>query len=347
MQTRLALAAACLAITATAAQAQNAACTNGLKQITEIKLEPLSDGRWLVPIKVNGADKKFLLDISTVPSAIFSEYATEAGLSLQDALPITPPPGTAASGGGGRSGRGGGDASAGRGTPSAPSKVAKIDSFGLGTLQSNNGFFKVASDDKKIRALDAAIVGILGTDMLSKQDFDLDFGAKTIKLFASDHCPGKVVYWSGPTVAVEFYVDGKDHIRFPVLVDGKELSASISTTAAQNEMSLVFGKRKLDIDVEKPGFEKVADTDPARYSRRFQSVDMGGLAIQNPLIVVVDDSKTNKIDVQGGGAIRTVNMDRTIPDVTLGTNFINKFHLYFASKEFKIYITPAVTIPAP
>ena len=332
-------AAVLLAISAATAQAQQAAPANcaTLKQVAAIKLEQIADGRWLVPISINGVSKKMILDTSAVASSIFSDYATETNMTLTDALPSAAPPPAAAPGG--RGGPPGG----GRGGPGAPVKLASITSFGLGTIVSGAGYFKVAPDARKDKALDPNLIGVLGTDLLWSYDFDLDFGTKTLSLFSADHCPGKVVYWSGPTVAVSFYVDTKGQLRFPVLVDGTELSGTLNSAAAQNGMSLVFGKKKLGFHETDAGFDKVATdgVQPAQYSHRFKSVDLGGLAVNNPLIFVNDDSKTNKIQVTNAAATHSTIMDTTIPDVVLGAPFMGKFHLYVETKEHMIYVTPA------
>ncbi len=333
---------ACIfAVSATAAQAQDQNCPP-LKQVAAIKLDQTQDGRWLVPVTINGNAKKFLLSTRDAASAMWIEYAKELNLEITDATAPAAPSG--APSGGGR-GRGSSD------TPSAPAQkaqVARLEGFALGPIQSGAGYFKVANDTNKEREANADVVGILGTDLLSREDFDMDFGAKTLNLFSSDHCAGRVVYWNGPTVAVPFTIDTKGQIRFPLVVDGTELSGTLDTGAAHTTMSLVFGKRKLGISETDEGYDRVETPPlaPAQYTHRFKAIDLGGLALPNPLVYVIDDSQTNKPRVSNSAAIRDVVVDATIPDVVLGTSVLNKFHLYIETRERKIYVTPAVA-PAP
>ena len=36
-------------------------------------------------------------------------------------------------------------------------------------------------------------------------DYEVDFGARKLSLFSSNHCPGRVVYWPASAVAVVYH----------------------------------------------------------------------------------------------------------------------------------------------
>src|SRR5262249_26106662 len=77
-------------------------------------------------------------------------------------------------------------------------EYVKVPSFALGHLQLDGEVFLVAAAPGGWSAsFDALpLVGAIGMDFFAKMDFELDFKNRQLNLYAQDHCPQSVVYWT-------------------------------------------------------------------------------------------------------------------------------------------------------
>lgn len=76
--------------------------------------------------------------------------------------------------------------------------------------------------------------GLIGGDILSHYDVELNFVARKLNLFSPDHCEGKVIYWPATAGAIVPFSmrrpsAGDTDIHVPITVDGKDLQAIIDT----------------------------------------------------------------------------------------------------------------------
>ena len=44
--------------------------------------------------------------------------------------------------------------------------------------------------------------GLLSTDLFVDADLDMDFGARRLTAFSTDHCEGRVIYWPADAIAI-------------------------------------------------------------------------------------------------------------------------------------------------
>lgn len=178
--------------------------------------------------------------------------------------------------------------------------------------------------------------GLLGADIMSRFDADFDFGNGKLNFFSQDHCSGKVVYWTDdsnlaivpfrrtPTNAMFYGLDFKK-ILLTVTVDGKEFRAALDTGAPGTSMNLDEAESEFDLKPESPGMEKARGGRSYRY--RFKTLSFGGVAVNNPEIVL-DPYEVNK-------------MSGNQPTMLIGMNVLRQLHLYVAYREEKLYISPA------
>ena len=139
---------------------------------------------------------------------------------------------------------------------------------------------------------DASLVGVLGPDILRNYDVDMDFGARKLQLISPDHCEGKVVYWTAPTVAIvpmRLAQDGKTVIS--VKLDGQQLDAVINTGAPNTILNLDVAEDRFNVDVNAPDVKQVGQLGKIAsakiYRRQFQSLSFEGVTINNPEINLV------------------------------------------------------------
>jgi hypothetical protein len=258
-----------------------------LKRIATLPIEYIeNDTRPLVPVTINGTPARMLFDTGG--------NVTSVAVSVVQRLGLKPlKSNTALHGLSGRTSQ----------------LAVKLDSFGIGPLRGDEQHFQIAPDD--VGGDWEPYDGILANDVLQQYDIDLDFDANAVNLFATDHCPGNVVYWKADGVAVvPFEIYAKSSIAFPVTLDGKKLLAVLDTGAFNTTLD---------------------QSDASGFSAsQFKELSFPGVTVKNPKIYV-RPFKT--------GLVRTV-------DLLLGMNVLRQLHIYIAMQERKVYISPRAT-PLP
>ncbi|HTT81941.1 MAG TPA: aspartyl protease family protein [Rhizomicrobium sp.] len=195
---------------------------------------------------------------------------------------------------------------------------------------------------------DGTIAGFLGADLLRNYDVDIDFGSHQVKFFSQDHCPGKVVYWSAPSVAVvPMHMEYSGHIIVPVTLDGHEIDALFDTGASTTHLSLEAAKNDFKLvpgssDMPKVGEFNGAASTPV-YLHTFKSLALQDITINNPKIAISEDlEKTNfQQNTHLGSRLSDADERVGVTDMEIGTREMRHFHIYIAYKEQKFYISPA------
>jgi hypothetical protein len=183
-------------------------------------------------------------------------------------------------------------------------------------------------------SLEPDIDGLLSPDLLTNFDLDFDFAGGKVNLFSSDHCDGRVGYWTdAPPIGIPLVrEEDRVHISIHVMLDGKDVKALIDTGAPHSSMSLEAAEDIFDLTSSDPRFVNLA-RGPNRTSGArkfpFQKMSFGGVEVNNPDIVLVPDSQAQ--------------MGRHAPKMILGLSILRQLHLYIAYHEKMLYITSAST----
>jgi len=220
----------------------------------------------------------------------------------------------------------------------------------IGGAKSDAVKFMVRPAPGPMNPNDAALAGVLGPDILQNYDLDMDFAAQKLQLISPDHCEGKVVYWTAPTVAIvpmRLAEDGKPVIF--VNLDGKRLEAVLNTGQVNTTMNLKVAEDRYKVDVNAPDVKQVGqvggNASAKVYRRQFQSLVFEGVAISNPEINLVPDEvralMPNKNRPATGNLTRGDMVTSGLADLTLGMSTLRKLHLYIAYRERKVYLTEA------
>ena len=174
--------------------------------------------------------------------------------------------------------------------------------------------------------------GLLGPDILSNFDVDLDFAGGTLKLISPDHCPGQVVYWTkGGYSQIPMQVDGFRQISVPVDLDGKSVTAILDTGSYRSIMSAGMAKSVFGIDDKNPAAKSLGSLaingtgGLAAFRYPFSKLTFGGVTVNNPDLMVLPDEAV-------GGANSPL---------LVGISILRQLHLYIAYKEQTLYVTPA------
>ena len=289
-----------------------------------VKLEPLGEqGLMMVPITLDGVEKKFLFDTGGAHNYVSSKVVEEFKLPQLGSAPLLDM----------------------RGNRSDSAVVIK--DVTLGTLRASFIRFQVGSD--------LPYDGILSSRPLGKDrynlpgdDLDMDFGAMTLKFFSPDHCAGHVVTWPHQSLAVVPVTTIDGHIELPVTLDGQPLRAVIDTGASWTVVNLARARQKLGFSPEQdvPGARDGPKDDPAKqvYLHRYSALSLEGITIANPLVVVRPvqfGGKDNPILLASRAQHAADYANQHAPDIIIGMEILRHLHIYYAAEEQKLYVTPA------
>jgi predicted aspartyl protease len=187
--------------------------------------------------------------------------------------------------------------------------------------------------------------GVVGQNVFTQVDLEIDNAGKTISIFSQDHCPGDGVYWADEAVVLKYDREGarrmkvasrikrgidKNQIDEPIVsaeLQGQPITVLFDTGATKTSMDIEFARRVFNITPQTPGMEPAgqvmvgtgARIDTWRYT--FKELVISGIRFEN-VPVLLGDFK-----------------DRA--GVILGMNEMKHLRLYFAFREGAIYVTAA------
>jgi predicted aspartyl protease len=314
---------ASLAIALLAPTAVNAAAQCGPQRLATVVDMKFDQGVPVVPVSVAGKPKEFIVDTGAYVSVLFPPVVAELGLTRRNiALRII-----------GADGR-------------SSNAAVRVPEFAIGRLRAADVSFMVGTG--KDRGESGGAAGYLGPEILQTYDVDFDFGAGKFNLIDPNHCEGQVVYWPARAVAVvPFRLDSNFHIVFPATIDGKRVDAMLDTGASHTILYLNQAQRLFDIDVNAPDVEKFGELQGQAYTanvyrRRFNTIGLEGLVINNPYVVLMPDLVGPQLPrgpATGSLLPDPKNRPPDMPDLILGITDLSKMHVYIAYKERKIYFT--------
>jgi len=278
-----------------------------LLRVAEMDLTTQTNGEVTVPARIDGQPGQMLVDTGAIMSVIADTLAikqrlrgmklTEGRFELMGGVRLT--------------------------------TIAQVDHFTLGDMPAGSVLMLVAP----YSSMDSDITGILGADIMTHYDVELDFSAAKFRLFDRDHCPGRVVYWTHePYAEVPFTRDSGNHMQVQIVLDGKTMVAAIDTGAERSTMTMddfedIFGYRaKKDPAMKVEGRASINGTDSTTlYRYPFQALTFEGIQVQNPNIEIVEGDR----------------FDLGAPKLVIGIETLRQLHMYIAYGEQKLYLTAA------
>ncbi len=304
--------------------------------LTSLDMKIGRSGRPFVPMQINGTEEYMLVDTG----GFFSELTEPAVKALQ----LTPHRAQIRM----------------LGVTGQKMELSVSAPFTLGHLHADSADFMVSQNGSELDRDLAGAGGVIAPNLLTSYDVDFDFAGGKINLLSQKHCDGKVVYWPADVVSVvTMSITNEFHIRVPVKLDGHDYLATLDTGASTTTLNQNYATRDFSLklgDADTPAHGKLnSGHDDMVYVHRFQSLAFEGIAVSNPMITLLPDVVTNKMQhLSGDAMLRHArpagdNIESGLPDMILGADILRGLHLYVAYKEKKLYITPAKlsAVPAP
>jgi predicted aspartyl protease len=319
----VALAALCLAGAARADDCKH------LAGVTMVDMVLGPSGRPEIPVSIGGQARALILDTGASYTSLTPAAVTDLGLArshtnqgVRDLL------------------------------GNVSEEVALMPTFLLGRMKGENIKAFILPDENGSqydpnshahRGLERETSGVFGSDFLRGYDVDLDFASQKLRLFSSDHCPHQVVFWHPQNLAiVPMKIDSDGDITFTMTLDGEEVEALLDTGSNITVLNGTLAKRLFGLQADpaaKPSLlngQAVTDV----FTHQFKTLEVDGLTISNPRIVIARDLATEKEGIEEQWYWRTHGMEHPY-QLILGMSELSKLHIYIDYKEKTLYVSPA------
>jgi predicted aspartyl protease len=174
------------------------------------------------------------------------------------------------------------------------------------------------------RVFPTPLDGLLGADVLSDFDIDLDLPRHQMTFYQKQSCPTAAPDWAGPYTAISTGLSLGEHLFFPVRLDGHRIFAvvdtgsqitALSTTAAQ-ALGLSEGLLARDRPVTIQG--AAAEVLASRV-HRFTKLEVGTMVVRDPEIIVTD-------------------LKLSDADLVLGVDFLSSRRLWLSYGSHRIFL---------
>jgi predicted aspartyl protease len=168
--------------------------------------------------------------------------------------------------------------------------------------------------------------GLLGADLLSLYDLDLDFPTGRLTLYRVTGCSGRFIPWSEPFDSVAGRQLPFNRLLIPVQIDGHDLDAQLDTGATVSVIN-ARGLHRLALTPEALAGDPVAEGSAvggkieARL-HRFRELRVGAALLENPIIHVVA-------------------LPRPAVDMLLGMDFLAPRHVWISYATSQLFIVPS------
>ncbi len=168
------------------------------------------------------------------------------------------------------------------------------------------------------------IDGLLGADMLSAYEIDLDLGHHLIFLYDPSKCPTPTLPWTRTYDPIDAQFSKHRHLTFPALLDGQKVTGFIDTGA---QFSLVDAAATQRLGVTEAALAEgetldvqgISSNVVAARKHRFAKLGLGNNVVLSPVLAVTklafDDA-----------------------DVLIGTDVLARQRIWLSYKTRRIYI---------
>ena len=307
---RAAALAVCLCLFAAPAHAQaDSACT--LRAVGHVPLSYDSVGRPMAPVTLGDRPKYLVIDTGGVYGMLDRATIRELGLDT----------------------RNGGTTIVGV-TGASSDEYAFVRDFRAGDI-SEPFFYAMVTPGDEGETTDIRPVGTIAPDFLTRYDVELDFDHDAMNFFSPEHCPGQTAPFDAKMSAIPFQLDSGQHVIFPVMLDGKEITATLDTGSYTTILNLDVAKELFGVDTaasaEMHAVGRLTDAPGAiAYTRKFGTLSIAGITVTDPHVAIFPDlvkSATSRTDSGG------------LPALILGMTVLSRLHLYIAYRERILYVS--------
>lgn len=301
-------------------RAPPAAAKCQLQQAAELHIA-VENHRALVPVEINGQRVRMIVDTGASTTILFPDAARRLGLMtryLPGAIRV--------SGVGGQ----------------AHAQTAVIDALKLDQAYAVKSFMVVVAGGHGVAGGDA--VGLLGQDILSNWDVELDLAHGLIRLLHPVDCKrDEMVYWGAAYAQTPIEPNRTllNHTTVRALLNGKAVDAFLDTGAQSSVVTLaaaaMAGIRPTSAQVQQAGLSHgLGDFAEASWTATFDTFGLGEETINHAKIRMADLFEHNT-HVETGSHIAA--REDNLPEMLLGADFFLSHHVLISNSQRMVYFS--------
>ena len=167
--------------------------------------------------------------------------------------------------------------------------------------------------------------GLLGADVLSDFDIDLDLPRHEITFYPKQSCSAATPNWTGPYTSINTGFSRGERLFFPVQLDGHRLTAIIDTgsqsTVLARSSAHALGLSDAMLSQDRAmTMQGVAGGPMSAHLHQFGRLEVGTLIVRNPSIVVAD-------------------LQLSEADIVLGVDFLSSRRLWLSYGSRQIFLS--------
>lgn len=135
--------------------------------------------------------------------------------------------------------------------------------------------------------------GLLGADVLSDFDLDIDLPGRRLGLHERQTCPGARPDWAGPSARIEASRSIAGHLLFHAAIDGRAVAAIVDTGAQASVLAASFARTLGVTDAALARDQAITESGAAGEKltarvHRFAKLEAAGETFPNPSLVVAE-----------------------------------------------------------
>ncbi len=166
--------------------------------------------------------------------------------------------------------------------------------------------------------------GLLGADVLSGFDIDLDLPHQQMLLYEKQSCPSAPP-WAGPYTGINAGRSAGEHLFFPVQLDGRGIVAFVDTGAQRTVLSTTAALALGVTEAALARDRSITTRDATAHQldsrlHRFSRLTVGAEMIRNPEVAVTDVKLTDA-------------------DLVLGIDFLKSRHIWLSYGSLRIFLS--------
>lgn len=191
-------------------------------------------------------------------------------------------------------------------------------------------------------SLGTGALGVLGFDYLFRNDLELDLPASRVRIVEASDCSGaQHADWAQRADTVPLLGNTRETLMVPVAVNGVAMRAVVDSGSPSTVLSWKAA-RQLGLSPDHPDVRQVGTGSgadgkvSALYAHRFQSIEIGGEWIGNPVLGITDLFTTTYTPTGSNIARATLQAD-----LLLGLDWLRTHRLYLSKAEQRAWFTYA------
>ncbi len=208
---------------------------------------------------------------------------------------------------------------------------ARVAQFAIGGTALPVRSVTVASFDLPVVS-GTPLDGLLGADVLSAFDVDLDIRDDRLTLYRARECPAAGPPWSGPYLSVGRVERERDRLLIPIVLDGAAGMATLDSGAQHTAVSAAFAARA-GVGAAALGQDRRITAHGASADKlsvpvhRFSLLRIGPATIRDPVLPVLP-------------------IPEQLGDGLAGADFLAGRRIWLSYASLRVFVTPLGAAPA-